>query len=1130
YPMEEFGGIYTAGITVFRGTEQDGYPYKKQPLYNVCAIAMAAYRDPPLTPDNKLQNKPAMNTRRKIENIFAIAHHQKHDCLVLSALGCGAFRNPPEHVALLFKSVILQYAGYFDTIYFAIINDHNAKGVVNPKGNYGPFKAILDGFQVEPPKTLRVDGVSGPYRVLDKTADGQLILDDVIISQAAPCQHGNNCRDIRTKDHSQQFSHPPRCPLQKANSQCEHMNDDVHLATFMHTKKCEKGGECTSTDAAHLNDFDHPDFCKDQSHCYNTDPQHLFDYRHLPACQDGIDCPLIWSRDDNHIKAFRHVKLVCPEDNCCSQIHDESHMRKTIHSFREPCPFTPYSCALFVEFFQPGKMKRCSSEAERHCLQFAHLCPYGRQCKTDEDKHYETTIHIARQLCPQSDQCPNIANEDHIESFAHPGIRDIRLLCQHPGYRCHSRSDKKHSTTYRHGQNYDHLTVAPCSNYNADIDFARNQRHLIRNVNNYIETEGWKNKKIRSELRNWIRALQPVHRCRQEIFESILVHGHVMSGKYMGRLNRPSSVAEAVLQHNDVRSIILKHNSPAMKESAFRLIRALVKAEFSKTGADGIVGLDAEDEEQMKIAERRLKVLLNDKEMRVIRECTTNIAQASVALHGALMGIGYVVDQKMGTNQHVFSILGPHSDHQYGDIVILFKQEIMFHPDTNFSMQAGTSFHSGRTYTKRLWVTDSGVVDNRVIDFHHSKLHCSVPRYEYAAATELAALTGLTAKSMDVDIKDVLNRWKHVNSHDVFECHLPQLIPLDYIEFVYIPKNIFDSLTPKAQSSARDIFKSSLIIYPQSVDISLIKPNTTIPLDDTRKTYLKFILGEIDDKIQQRMNTPHISRGIVVTASSSNYDEHIVLPITIKQSYDLYRLDNDKAPERPRYTLIYWQAMHGDMMLTIANDKIKPTEDQPHLRCLICYVAEKPSTATPPYHENYSYLNDGHPFEHSANVSTGKFRAKSHVFYRGCNTDDFLTFCLEIDYKTNEARLFHAGANGIYNHEKIAYKFDKSELDLSRIEYVHVSAGSQDVPIRNLRIHHERIDELHPISDKDFEINTSELRRMRRSSVDHIRLAHGRSGAQQERHDVGPKPPKIRPAPIEPPRPVPLTQPQPQKK
>jgi hypothetical protein len=251
--MEEFGAIYTSGITVFRGTEAKGYPYMKNPLYNVCAIAMAAYRNPPLNKKNMLENKSAMNTYRKIENIFAIGYQNKHDCLVLSALGCGAFRNPPKHVALLFKSVIYQYAGYFDKVYFAIIDDHNTGNEINPHGNFAPFKELLDGLVVKPPKSLRIDGMSGPHRILDKTSDGQLTLGDACISYLPPCQHGTNCRDRNKTDHNHQYSHPPRCSLQNTTSQCDQMDDEVHMFTFLHTMKCEDGGECSNNNSAHLN-------------------------------------------------------------------------------------------------------------------------------------------------------------------------------------------------------------------------------------------------------------------------------------------------------------------------------------------------------------------------------------------------------------------------------------------------------------------------------------------------------------------------------------------------------------------------------------------------------------------------------------------------------------------------------------------------------------------------------------------------------------------------------------------------------------------------------------------------------------------------------------------------------------
>ncbi|CAF4655711.1 unnamed protein product, partial [Rotaria magnacalcarata] len=87
----------------------------------------------------------AVGMRKKLENLLSIAHYHQHDCLILSALGCGAFRNPPDHIAKLFRSVIEQYAGFFQTIIFAIIDDHNSGQRHNPEGNFKSFKDELDG-------------------------------------------------------------------------------------------------------------------------------------------------------------------------------------------------------------------------------------------------------------------------------------------------------------------------------------------------------------------------------------------------------------------------------------------------------------------------------------------------------------------------------------------------------------------------------------------------------------------------------------------------------------------------------------------------------------------------------------------------------------------------------------------------------------------------------------------------------------------------------------------------------------------------------------------------------------------------------------------------------------------------
>ncbi|CAF2061976.1 unnamed protein product [Rotaria magnacalcarata] len=206
------------------------------------------------------------------------------------------------------------------------------------------------------------------------------------------------------------------------------------------------------------------------------------------------------------------------------------------------------------------------------------------------------------------------------------------------------------------------------------------------------------------------------------------------------------------------------------------------------------------------------------------------------------------------------------------------------------------------------------------------------------------------------------------------------------------------------------------------------------------------------------MDRPHISRGIVITVGASDFAEHIVLPISISQAQFLYYLDNPQSPDGPEFIYIYWQAMDGDLMLTLTNEKIEPGGEQFNLKCLICYIAQKPSTVTEEFHETFTYLNDDLPYQHDNNVNAVRLKAKSNTFYRGCHVI-----------------LSHAGPNSIYNHEKIEYKFDRAELDLSKLDYIHLSAGTQDVPVRNLTINLELIAELHPIVDTQFKRDTSNL-------------------------------------------------------
>ena len=257
YPMEEFGAIYTSGLTVFRGPEDAGYPFMKKPLQNVCAVAMAAYREPQLQ-NNMLAPKYAVGTRKKIENIFAIAYHHKHDSIVLSALGCGAFKNPPDHVADLFQSVIEQYAGFFKLIVFAIINDHNACGILNPEGNFEPFLKLND-WTIQPIEQRNVPNtIVGPYRLL---SDG-FTVSDVCIYDLPPCQFGAACRDSSNPGHASQFSHPPMCAIPLRSGRCSLAHSPVHMLSFFHRGPCRDGDQCRQkNDEKHCRQFDHLPTC-----------------------------------------------------------------------------------------------------------------------------------------------------------------------------------------------------------------------------------------------------------------------------------------------------------------------------------------------------------------------------------------------------------------------------------------------------------------------------------------------------------------------------------------------------------------------------------------------------------------------------------------------------------------------------------------------------------------------------------------------------------------------------------------------------------------------------------------------------------------------------------------------------
>lgn len=149
YPMDRnFGGVFSPGVTIFRGCEEKGYPLLAQP-WKVNMIAVAGMNRPELeytNDESRVASYLVPGVKNKMRTIFRIARENNQKTLVLGALGCGAFRNPPRHTAEMFREVMEEpeFSGAFKHICFAIKEDHNSRGA----GNYAPFAEVFQNFNL----------------------------------------------------------------------------------------------------------------------------------------------------------------------------------------------------------------------------------------------------------------------------------------------------------------------------------------------------------------------------------------------------------------------------------------------------------------------------------------------------------------------------------------------------------------------------------------------------------------------------------------------------------------------------------------------------------------------------------------------------------------------------------------------------------------------------------------------------------------------------------------------------------------------------------------------------------------------------------------------------------------------
>ena len=362
FPYER-DAVYTKGATVFRGTEANGYPFLPEP-YQVSLIATASYRWPtPVKAWDVVRNHndklAVVRIKAKLDVILAAAVEKGHDSIVLSALGCGAFNNPPEQVAGIFHAALSSFNGLFKKVVFAITDDHNsstASGVSN-------FQFFSHYFEQNV-----LDRPSGSIKVLD-CREHQTV-----------CDHGAMCDDRNERRHAAAVQHPGECPhlLKCVNK------DPIHRLLFAH--ECPHGAKCErwADDPSHLELFGHPDMCKFGGDCTDLNEDHLNSFLHLPICPEGKACI-----KPAHACRKWHVELPCEYGAFCPDFQDKKHWNTYFHPQKQVCDDAAY-CMVDTKV-EPD-----------HYKEWAHVCVWGSQCKDKDDPaHQANYLHIQRAPCPE---------------------------------------------------------------------------------------------------------------------------------------------------------------------------------------------------------------------------------------------------------------------------------------------------------------------------------------------------------------------------------------------------------------------------------------------------------------------------------------------------------------------------------------------------------------------------------------------------------------------------------------------------------------------------------------------------------------------------------------------------------
>ena len=135
YPMQDDEFIYTKNVKFFRNKQYEFMNEFKCDILTIAAPCLINFK-PGRYPKNY-----SKIVQEKIKIMIYAPYYMGVKHLILSAFGCGAFRNNPKFMSSMFKKQIKLLNLPYETITFAILDDSNSKA--NGLSNFETFKKTL---------------------------------------------------------------------------------------------------------------------------------------------------------------------------------------------------------------------------------------------------------------------------------------------------------------------------------------------------------------------------------------------------------------------------------------------------------------------------------------------------------------------------------------------------------------------------------------------------------------------------------------------------------------------------------------------------------------------------------------------------------------------------------------------------------------------------------------------------------------------------------------------------------------------------------------------------------------------------------------------------------------------------